>query len=96
MHEAQFGQATAAGHWLGAAERYDAMACQMDPGRPLGPGRTAPGGQAQPQGDQRDASQSDAATAARPAVRLARRKSRFIRVMVSILIILGQASWHSP
>ena len=39
--------------------------------------------------------QSDSATAARPEVRLARRKSRFIRVMVSMLMSLGQASWHS-
>jgi hypothetical protein len=40
--------------------------------------------------------QSGTATAPRPAVRLARRKSRFIRVIVSMLISLGQASWHSP
>jgi hypothetical protein len=40
--------------------------------------------------------QSGSATAPRPAVRLARRKSRFIRVIVSMLMSLGQASWHSP
>ena len=40
--------------------------------------------------------QSDSATAPRRAEKLTRRKSRFIRVIVSMLISLGHASWHSP
>jgi hypothetical protein len=43
-----------------------------------------------------DESQSDSATAPRPAESPARMKSRFIRVIVSMLICLGHASWHSP
>src|SRR4051812_15426081 len=39
---------------------------------------------------------SESATAPRPAERLARTKSRFIRVIVSMLMSLGHASWHSP
>ena len=40
--------------------------------------------------------QPASATAARTGVTAARRKSRFIRVMVSMLMSLGHASWHSP
>src|SRR3954463_8487778 len=68
---------------------------EPDPGG--GPPPPSPGEQ-DPGDDQygEKPSQSDSATAARPEVRLARRKSRFIRVMVSMLMSLGQASWHSP
>jgi hypothetical protein len=99
-------QSTAMGHdrWLEQADlsqgltardrvgpdigRYRVRA-QPDPGRGLRLTlrRKKDNHRQQPRDDQ-----SDSATAPRPDVRLARRKSRFIRVMVSILMSFGQAS----
>ena len=88
-----FTQRGAAGHRVGVLVRRDRLRAHPNPGPLL---RQRPATR-QAQQDQADleAGQSDSA-AARTGATAARRKSRFMRVMVSMLIILGHASWHSP
>jgi hypothetical protein len=92
LHDADLAEGSATRHDVGAFERQDGGCAHSDPRRPLcrramrrDCGRAHHPGEAGP-------TQSDSAPAARSAARLARRKSRFIVVMVSMLICLGQAS----
>ena len=96
LDDPRFRQRSPAGHGVSAKERRDRLARQVDPWGPLGVGRNRPGREGEPQDEGRGAGQSDSATAPAPAASPARMKSRFIRVIVSMLISLGHASWHSP
>jgi len=93
LDDANLAQRRAAGYRVGLLEGYDRLGSHPSPGGLLG---RRDAGQKQRQPERGDCSQSDSATAARTGVIAARRKSRFMRVIVSMLISLGQASWHSP
>jgi len=74
-------------------ERRHRVRSDVRPGPALG---RQGGRRHQAQGQRGEPPQSDSATAAWTGASAARSTSRFIRVIASMLISLGHASWHSP
>jgi hypothetical protein len=91
LDDTYFAEGPTARHMVRSLEREDCLRAHAGPHWGLGAGGRRKEARDQHQGDT-DAAQSDSAPAAASETRLARMKSRFIMVIVSMLICLGQAS----